>query len=106
MKTLSLIFSILLFFPAVSFLLRIMELYDKKGPLKAFGFTNQRITPLAIPNIIFLLIFISAFLLSVFFSIRKKYTANSILFAITIVLSTIANLLMNSLAFYRFLDSL
>jgi len=106
MKTLSLIFSILLFLPVISFSLSIMQLYDKKGPLKSFGLTNQQIAPLATPNIIFLLIFMSAFLFSIFFNIKKKYVANSILFSITIILSMIAHLLINNLAFYRFLDSL
>ena len=85
MKIVSIFFSVMLIFPIAFFLLHILELYDDKGTLKTFGVSEKLITSLAMPSFIFLAIYFSALLLSIFLNVKKKYVTNTIFLGIMIV---------------------
>jgi hypothetical protein len=78
-------FSAILVFPIAYFLLHILQLYDSKGPLKAFGVNDKLIAQLAMSSFVFLIIFFAAFLLAIYFNIKKKYVTNSVFLGIMIV---------------------
>lgn len=86
MKILSVVFSIVLLFPMTFFLLHILQLYDSKGPLKSFGVNDKLIASLAGPSITWLIIYVVAFLISIFLNIKKKYIANSLFLSVMIVI--------------------
>ena len=85
MKGVSIFFSIVLLFPILFFLLHILQLYDSKGPLKAFGISDDLIFSMAKPYIIWLVIYVIAFMSSIFLNIKMKYTVNVIFLSIMIV---------------------
>jgi hypothetical protein len=92
MKIISIFFSIVLVFPIVYFLLHILQLYDSRGPLKAFGVDDKFIFQLARNSFIFLIVYVTAFLIAIYFNIKKKYVTNSIFLTVMIVIYIIITL--------------
>lgn len=104
MKKLSIIFNVLLLLPAMVYLLHIMQLYDDKGPLKVFGLTTHKITVMAMPYIILLIIYCLSILISLYLNIKKKYSINIIFAGVMIIISTFMPLLINSKFVYALMD--
>lgn len=73
--------------------IHIIELFDNKGPLKAFGVSNNTIVSMALPSFILFAIYLTAFLLSIFLNIKRKYMANTIFLSGMIVLYMIITIL-------------
>ena len=85
MKILSIFLTAFLLDPIIYFLLHILSLYDSNGTLKAFGFSDKVIFQMAMPSFISLAIYIVAFLLAIYFNIKKKYLTNSIFLGTMII---------------------
>jgi len=85
MKVLSIFLTAFLLCPIAYFLLHILALYDSEGALKTFGFSDKVITQVAIPSIVLIVIHFGAFLLSIFFNVKRKYLGNSIFLGTIIV---------------------
>jgi len=77
-KILSIFLTVFLLDPIIYFLLHILSLYDTNGTLKTFGFSDKVIFQLAMPSLILIVIYSVAFLLAIYFNIKKKYLTNSI----------------------------
>jgi hypothetical protein len=88
MKWASIFFSVIFIYPVIYFLLRVLELYDSKGPLISFGVDEKLISEMARPSEIFLAIYLTALVISVFFNLKKKYTVNTVFSSIMIVVYT------------------
>jgi|GEM_PF-7042589 len=67
------------------FLLHIIRVYDHNGALKTFGVDNELIDSLAKPYFILMGVYFVAFLLSIFFNIKKKYVLNTMFLSIMVV---------------------
>ena len=106
MKILSRILLILLFLMSMSCINDMIELYDPKGPLKAFGVDNKYIAPLMIPDIISLIIFLSALVVSLFIIKKNTYSTVSLVCGSALIIGCFVHSLCNSLAFFRFLDNI
>jgi len=79
MKTLSILITILLAFPLVQSIDKVITYYQGYDSLTSFGLTAGKINALARPLFISSLIFLVGFMLSIILTVRKKYYANCIL---------------------------
>lgn len=86
MKAASIFLFIFLVFPITYFLLQILSLYDSKRSLKAFGISQELIFAMAKAYIICLGVYSAALGVSVFLSIKRKYTANVIFLTVMILI--------------------
>jgi uncharacterized membrane protein len=76
-KIISILLTAFLLDPIIYFLLHILSLYDTNGTLKAFGFSDKVIFQLEMPSLILTAIYSAAFLLAIYFNIKKRYLINS-----------------------------
>ncbi len=65
--------------------MHVLDLYDSKGPLKTFGFDDKSINQMAMPYIIFFVIYLGALLLAIYFNVKRKYVTNAIFLTVMII---------------------